>query len=159
MSSTNKTSLGLNSWIGSDKPQRIDFNCDNEIIDNAITSHTGDSVIHITEQERELWNSSVFMGIYYGNGVAEREIRLDCDFEPSFAIIYARNRPFSVIDFQHSVNRNYAALISRLSGSMGAGFSNDLKSLVVMQSPTALIGNENANLNESGVAYTYVVFR
>lgn len=34
MGSTNKTSnLKLNSWIGSDKPQRVDFNYDNNILD------------------------------------------------------------------------------------------------------------------------------
>lgn len=54
MSSTNKTEkLGLNSWIGSDKPKRIDFNTDNEIIDRAISEHTEDTVVHINAEERE----------------------------------------------------------------------------------------------------------
>jgi hypothetical protein len=37
MSSTNKTSLGLNMWEASDKPVRQDFVNDNTIIDDKIT--------------------------------------------------------------------------------------------------------------------------
>lgn len=37
MSSTNKTSLGLNNWLGTDKPQRADFNKDNELINTLLT--------------------------------------------------------------------------------------------------------------------------
>ncbi len=33
MASTNKTSLGFNQWIGSDKPKWADFNADNRLID------------------------------------------------------------------------------------------------------------------------------
>ena len=33
MSSTSKFSSGLNNWAGSDKPERLDFVTDNEIID------------------------------------------------------------------------------------------------------------------------------
>lgn len=36
MSSTNKTSLGLNQWVGTDKPKREDFNEDNRITDEGI---------------------------------------------------------------------------------------------------------------------------
>ena len=38
MSSTNKTSLGLNMWEASDKPVRQDFVNDNTIIDEKITN-------------------------------------------------------------------------------------------------------------------------
>ena len=37
MSSTNKTTnLKLNDWVGTDVPQREDFNADNQRIDKAI---------------------------------------------------------------------------------------------------------------------------
>ena len=36
MSSTNKTSLGLNQWDATDPIQRVDFNKDNEIINEAL---------------------------------------------------------------------------------------------------------------------------
>jgi hypothetical protein len=42
MSSTNKTSLGLNMWEASDKPVRQDFVYDNVIIDEKITKLNSD---------------------------------------------------------------------------------------------------------------------
>ena len=44
MSSTNKTSLGLNMWEASDKPVRQDFVNDNVIIDEKITKLNSDLV-------------------------------------------------------------------------------------------------------------------
>lgn len=60
MSSTNKTpNLGLNSWVGPDKPKMADFNFDNNIVDEsfaslmgAINSHSS-SPVHITVTDRE----------------------------------------------------------------------------------------------------------
>lgn len=37
MGSTNKTSLGLNQWVASDKPVRQDFVTDNSIIDDSLS--------------------------------------------------------------------------------------------------------------------------
>ena len=36
MASAEKTSMGLNQWVGTDKPKMADFNTDNEIIDREI---------------------------------------------------------------------------------------------------------------------------
>ena len=53
MSSTNKTTnLKLNDWVGTDVPQREDFNADNQRIDKAIGDHTGNTTVHITQAER-----------------------------------------------------------------------------------------------------------
>ncbi|MEG1369260.1 MAG: hypothetical protein RSC74_09220, partial [Hydrogenoanaerobacterium sp.] len=38
MSSSSKTSLGLNMWVGSDKPKREDFCRDNEITDKTVAA-------------------------------------------------------------------------------------------------------------------------
>ncbi|SUY52356.1 neuraminidase [Lacrimispora sphenoides] len=48
MSSTNKTSLGLNMWEASDKPVRQDFVNDNVIIDEKITKLNSDLQTQIT---------------------------------------------------------------------------------------------------------------
>lgn len=42
MSSTNKTEIGLNLWLGGDKPKREDFCNDNLIIDKQIIDHKND---------------------------------------------------------------------------------------------------------------------
>ena len=42
MASTNKTSLGLNQWVASDKPVRQDFVNDNTIVDNKLSQIVND---------------------------------------------------------------------------------------------------------------------
>lgn len=54
MASTYKTNyLGLNQFVGSDKPKMDDFNFDNETIDQKFQEHVQSS-LHITEEERQM---------------------------------------------------------------------------------------------------------
>ena len=49
MSSSNKTNyLGLNQFVGSDKPKMEDFNADNRLLDEKIQQHI-QSQLHLTE--------------------------------------------------------------------------------------------------------------
>ena len=54
MSSTNKTSLGLNMWEASDKPVRQDFINDNVIIDEKITELNNNYNVIVDEKISEL---------------------------------------------------------------------------------------------------------
>lgn len=160
MSSTNKTEkLRLNQWISSDKPRREDFNYDNQVIENNFNNHTGDKFIHITQGERENWNMFSYSGMYYGNGNIERTIDTGCDFEVSFAVVFANNRPLAITRFSESKNHNYMAFAGKLANSTGLKLKDGGKQLVVSQSASAVITNEYVNLNEAGVAYCYVLFR
>ncbi|MGN0522382.1 MAG: hypothetical protein ACI4IQ_07075 [Eubacterium sp.] len=160
MSSTNKTAnLNLNSWIASDKPKREDFNMDNQIIDKTITEHIGDTVAHVTQEEKSLWNECVFTGTYFGNGTYSRTITTNCPFEAKLGFIFPANRPASVVKFSTSQKYNYLGFFSPMVNSLGVKLGDDRKSFTVTQSSTAATDNEYASLNESGVAYEYILFR
>ena len=81
MSSTNKTEIGLNLWLGGDKPKREDFCNDNLIIDKQIIDHKNDMSCHVSEEERNKWNTNVYCNIYYGNNESVREIATACPFD------------------------------------------------------------------------------
>ena len=160
MSSTNKTKkLNLNSWIGSDKPERIDFNTDNEIIEKAICGHTEDTVVHIEQSERDKWNNYMFTGMYYGDGSVSRVIETDCPFEARIGFVFANNRTISIARFSTSMKNNYFGIFGFLANSLGVKLNNDRKSFTVNQSAASLTENEYSNLNEKSVAYHYVMFR
>lgn len=160
MSSSNKTeNLQLNSWIESDVPKRADFNYDNEIIDRTISEHTSDAISHITQDERECWNNYLHMGMYFGNGTPTRIVETNCPFEASFGIIFANNRPVSVTKFNDARDYNYVGFISALSNGLGVALEEDNRNISVNQTPTPLISGEHAYFNETGMAYTYVLFR
>lgn len=160
MSSTNKTkNLKLNSWIGSDKPKRIDFNADNEIIDKVVSEHTGNTEAHISNSERDKWNNYMFTGMYYGDGTAKRVIQTNCPFEARIGFVFANSRTITITRFSDSKNNNYFGVFGFLANSLGLRLNDDCKSITVNQSASALTSNEYANFNESSVAYHYVMFR
>ena len=88
MSSSNKTELGLNLWLGGDKPKREDFCNDNLIIDKQITEHKNDVSYHVSQEDREKWNKNVHCGVYYGSGESVRNIQTGCPFKPSVILIF-----------------------------------------------------------------------
>ena len=75
MSSTNKTEyLMLNQWLGSDRPQRIDFVDDNRIIDDAIKIHFSDTSKHLSNEQRDKLNQPYVMVSYSGSGESSKVI-------------------------------------------------------------------------------------
>lgn len=151
MSSTNKTSLGLNLWLGGDKPKREDFCSDNTIIDKAITTHTADEVSHICAQERENWNNYIYTGVYYGDGQTYRSIETGCPFEPRAVLVFANGVPVHV---RGSDNDFYYTAYGTGGGStMGLSLLNGNKTLRVLQSTSAVIEKITLALmkTESGI--------
>ena len=54
MPSSSKTSvLGLNQFVGSDKPKMDDFNYDNNKLETLVGGHLEDETCHLTAAERE----------------------------------------------------------------------------------------------------------
>lgn len=160
MSSTNKTNnLKLNKWIGSDKPMRVDFNYDNEVIDSVITQHTTDAVAHITDEERAKWNTYVHIGMYFGDGSSSRKIATNCPFNINAGFIFAVSRPSSIFYSSDGRKYNYTAMFSSMGEGSGVKLQSDMKTLSVTQSSQAVINKEYMNLNESGVSYVYILFR
>lgn len=159
MSSTNKTAnLGLNSWVGSDKPKREDFNYDNSILDSVITEHKSDMQVHITPEERDLWNITVYSGMYFGNGSSARTVQTGCPFEASFAIVFANGRPLSVYSSSTGKSYNYVGVTGMNASSSGIQLIDGVD-LSVVQSSSPVISNEYISLNETGVSYNYIMFR
>lgn len=158
MSATNQTSfLGLSSWLGTDKPQRTDFNSDNEKIDNFASEHTADIKCHLSDEDREKFDQPYFMGVYYGNGKSSQTVSTNCPFIPSFGFIYCLNKPAQETDFSSNVSYNYFAVLAPRGSMPGVSLSDS--DLVVSNSTTAVSEKEYANLNVNGRTYLYVLFR
>ena len=158
LSATNQTSfLGLSSWLGTDKPQRTDFNSDNEKIDNFASEHTADLKSHLSAEDREKFDQPYFMGVYFGNGKENQTIVTSCPFKPSFGFAYCLNEPWQETDFTNKASYSYAAFMAT-RGSM-PGISISGSDLVVSNTITAVSGTEYSNMNSNGRTYFYVLFR
>lgn len=159
MSSTNKTEkLGLNGWIGSDIPQRNDFNRDNAIVDEIVGNHIDDRVIHVSESERKIWSNNVYTTFYFGNGDMTQTIKTGCPFEPMLAIIFANGLPTIRPHISGNESWHYFGIATPASESMGLSFINETD-LQVQQSKQAYIYTDYSYLNANGVLYTVAMFR
>lgn len=158
MGSAGKTNfLKLNKWSGTDTPQRVDFNSDNELIDKAFKDHFENDSRHLSDSEREAWNSPFYAGSYYGNGAATRTIVTNCPFEPCFGIIFAGGMPASVVDFNNKTKYNYLGLLSKRGGTSGVSLTKSDFTVTTNEFPTT--NEEYVTLNKTGLTYYYVLFR
>ncbi len=157
MSSSNRTeTLGLNSWLGSDRPERADFNADNEIIDATLAEHF-ESTCHITESERNKWNTPYYFGVYFGDGNLTRTITTNCPFNPTWGLVFKGNAMPATTDFSNSRNLNHFAIVSVRSNMSGVELSG--QNLKIRQSGSAIYSNEYSSINEYGATYCYILFR
>ena len=158
MSSTNKTSfLGLSSWIGSDKPQRADFNADNEKIDEFASEHTADLQSHLSQTDREKFDMPYFCGVYFGNGEENQTIVTNCPFEPAFGFVYCISSPPQQTDFDNKSSYSYMAFTAPRGSSSGIYLSG---SNFVATSPISpIVERESPRMNAVGHTYFYVLFR
>ncbi|HBA94158.1 MAG TPA: hypothetical protein DCZ02_06015 [Ruminococcaceae bacterium] len=158
MPSTNRTeNLKLNQWVKSDIPLMQDFNSDNEIVDNAIYSHTSNDGIHMTQYEKECIAKPVDMCVYYGDGKASQAVELSFDFEPSICLVFSIGSPLGVVDIPNEVHYNYFGIATKNGSSVGLTLS--AKTLTVVQSPQMINKYEMRSYNEIAKSYLVVGFR
>ena len=150
MPTENKTAnLGLNSWLGTDKPQRADFVEDNIIIDTAITNHLNDFDLHLLKNPFKI-------GVFAGNGSSSQDITFD--FYPRIVFVFLRNAPFTEYDSSNGYTKVNAAVVAANGGGGTIGASLFLDTLTVSQSTSASNGRFK-NLNASGSQYFYIAFK
>jgi len=157
MSSNNKTPiLGLNSWAGSDKPKRADFNHDNETIDSVVGGHINNSEVHLSAEERTKLNAPFFIGHYIGNNVNTRVIHLD--FTPSLLIIFPHAVPLSTYDKATDHVYAFGGFATPLYSTTGI-YMGENSFTVTDSTGVPTINNFYPRLNTDGYRYHYVAFK
>lgn len=157
MSSNSKTPiLALNSWAGSDKPKRADFNYDNEVIDTVVGGHINDTEVHLTAEERTKLNSPFYISYYIGDGINSRTINLN--FTPSLVIIFAHGTPLA--NYDKATDHMYAFGGFATSLYSTAGIYLEENKLIVTDSTGApTIDNFYPRMNTNGYRYQYIAFK
>ncbi len=148
MASTNKTAnLGLNSWVGTDKPTRTDFVEDNAIIDSAVSTHTGNSSIHLTAEEKSRVSSPVSIRQYVGTGSAG--LTISFDFAPKLVLVQRIDYP--------TVTGN-AACFGVITQSYGGTLGLELSSKSLTVRSTSMSQGQSG-FNDLEAQYVAVAFR
>ena len=150
MASTNKTdNYELNQWLGSDVPQRADFNEDNRIIDEALHEHISDMSLHTTELDK-MQHASFS---YFGNGAATQQ--LEMPFEPHGVLVMATNHcPISI----SGNNKKWYCGVG-VKGLVTGSVLIDGAYVTVKQGTPSSSSPEVPALNENGELYALIAFR
>lgn len=158
MSSSYKTQfLGLNRFVGSDKPKMDDFNFDNSQLDSRIKEHFEDSAIHVTQAEKNSWNNKAngyVMGSYIGNGASQT---VSLGFNPSFGFVFAVDMPMVQYSYAGNVNGYYSGFYTKNGCSYGLTKVNN--GFTVKYVSGNSMGIDKSLLNENGRTYLYVMFK
>lgn len=153
MASTNKTSnLGLNVWVESDKPKRVDFVADNSIIDNVLGGHINNTDVHLTNDEKSFVTEPFKVITAYGTG--EASLQINAGFSPSMVAVFKKDAPPAV--YTQSVNKINSAVATPGGGSGGISVAGT--TITLTQSSGAVDG-VFYNLNEAYAAYIVIAFR
>lgn len=157
MPTNNKTAnLGLNSWLGTDKPLREDFVSDNEKIDKAISDHLNDADVHMTAEKLALLSSSFVVGTYTGDGNTTKVISLD--FQPKIAIVLYRGMPMLEYNADGGYMLCNATILTSGGGGGTLGGSIVAKTIRVTQTSTPSNGRV-VNLNKLNGVYIYIAIK
>ncbi|MBW7572710.1 hypothetical protein [Caproiciproducens faecalis] len=156
MPTNNKTSLGLNSWVGTDKPMRSDFVEDNTLLDTLLTGHFGNAQMHLSPDDRTLLTQPFTVGSYCGDGAATQVITLP--FAPRLVLVFLEQMPANDYFPGGGYNENSFAAVTKTGGSAGVLLSADKLTVYQTQNPPAGGGILN-NLNGDTMNYIYVAFR
>lgn len=153
MASTDKTPiLGLSKWRGSDKPKRVDFVNDNEVIDAALGGHVNNTDLHLNSDQALRLNQPICIKTITGTGSPERSVVLD--FEPAAAVAFAVGKPPVVQNGAQA--KVYSAFCAQEKN--GAGIELYFDEVRLLQNTAGSGGVQNC-LNESGVTYVIMAFR
>ena len=156
MSSTYKTTnLGLNQFVGSDRPKMEDFNFDNQQIDQKFQEHVL-SNLHLTEQQREqLGKASYQIGSYSGDGQASRTIAVEGEI--GFGLIFMVGEVFNQTVTSSGDTYVYAAIITPQGCSKAAAVEAVLDMLGRSFDDAAAIGDGGIDvqlIRRSGLGVT-----
>lgn len=155
MSSTYKTPyLGLNKYIGTDKPKMDDYNYDNNQLENKIKAHF-ESNIHVTEAEKSEWSKSAFtIGSYQGDGTGSRSITLG--FNPSFGIVFTADELTNAYLSTQTQNEQQMGIFTQQGKTLGMqAFQNGFQvSTITATTPDG----RRPKLNVAGKTYIYIMF-
>lgn len=155
MSSSQKTEyLQLNAWLGTDRPQRIDFVDDNNIIDRAIKEHVNNTTMHCTGEEKTKINNPYIIKTYVGTGSASRNISFD--FTPKMVILFKRDDRPMLTESDGTILVNSAIAVNSIGGTGGVSIN---ETIVSITHNTTANNGVKYNFNQYNGQYVVVGFK
>lgn len=116
-------------------------------------SHVNDSVSHVTQKDKDLWNEPFVTGSYTGDGAESQFIPLS--FKPKFVLVYESNA--AVWGTQGSNQCSTVAFGFSSHNSMGLQVNNN--GFTVKQGSKVVSRGIYVVLNTAGKTFNYIAFK
>lgn len=136
--------------------------CPAESVDENFTSflskeficsgHITNSDIHVTSQDKELWNNSVKTGYYTGTGQSSTSITLD--FTPKLLLVFCTDYPIMTVNFTGSTAASQIGFASGDFSTSGLALTS-----TGFKITKSTINGISSFFNELGYTYCYVAFK
>ena len=126
-----------------------------DAVGSDLQAHAGNTVCHVTQQERTAWNQgAVQTGAYTGNGSSSRTVALG--FAPKAGVVFAVGRPVVEAIWSSQTCSVFSAMFSASGGSKGA--SATTTGFTVVNTDANSMGF-SYKLNEANETYIYLIWR
>ena len=116
-------------------------------------SHIRNEDIHVTQDDKNFWNSPFIVGSYSGTGSAKRSISVG--FRPMFVFVYALDMPVCAWDYDKKQTKNYFGFAAHGGGSVGISLTATGFSVNAAQT----FGDGYFDSNLMGYTYIYFAFK
>lgn len=158
MASSNKTEqLGLSLWDSTDRPERMDFVKDNEILDRKLGEHLANTLLHVDPGKTDFLNQPFWIKTFRGNGFTDQQI--SAEGLPRLIIQMCANQPPVIPradgrldvywDFLYAANPNYTTMHTL----GGLGFNLKEKRWIAYSGVSSFNDKLVMHMNDSGMTY------
>lgn len=126
-------------------------------LSTSLTSHTGDTGVHVTAEEKAAWSSgSGFdMGSYTGNGTLSQKITLG--YQPRFGVIFPVNDGVGRVSWTSDQYLCNTGFISQIGCSFGITLNTD--GFTVQYSAMGSADGFAIRLNSPSTTYVYFLLK
>lgn len=115
-------------------------------------SHVTNETIHVTADDKELWNNPMISGLYAGTGASTRTISLG--FKPKLVIVFCGQNPLTTIDFAKGAAGSQLGIAVGNYGMLGVSITSQGFKL-----SKESLGAVTADFNTVGLSYCYIAVK
>ncbi len=116
------------------------------------SGHITDSDIHVTSEDKQLWNNLVKTGFYTGTGQSSASVSLD--FKPKLLIVFCTDFPAVTVNFTSSTAAAHMGFASEGFASSGLELTS-----TGFKITKSTVGSTSSFLNELGYSYCYIAIK
>ncbi len=116
-------------------------------------SHMNDTTLHVSQEEKAKWNSSITVGSYFGTGAASMSIKLG--FRPKAVIVI----PSLVPMFYTATGASYCMSGIAAQNYSTAGVTINDNGFTIKQGTSENYGDTYVQLNKLNIDYCYIALK